>query len=262
MFSCKKNKEEILNLNNNKIDVLGHAGMGISSLYPINSAESLLACLHSGADGTELDVQLTMDNVLVAFHDASLSDKTNLSGIIRQHTWLELQDGNYNTIPYLTYKIVRISDFFDNYQNYPDNIFTFDIKLNPESTEDYYNYMDEFTNEIVALFSNYNLYTNCYIESQSSEFISILTIKNEQIKQFIYPQTFNEGLAIAQNLNLFGITINTEHINKEQVKTAHNLGFFITIWGVHSNNENQKAVSKFPDFIQTDKLDHLIKYLK
>ena len=102
MFSCKKNKEEILNLNNNKIDVLGHAGMGISSLYPINSAESLLACLHSGADGTELDVQLTMDNVLVAFHDASLSDKTNLSGIITAYMagvarW-KLQ---YDTISYL-----------------------------------------------------------------------------------------------------------------------------------------------------------------
>ena len=107
LFSCKKNKIDILNLNNNRIDVLGHAGMGISSLYPINSGESLISCLSSGANGTEIDIQLTSDNILVAFHDNALEGKTNLSGRIREHSWDEISEATYTSTPYLNYKILK-----------------------------------------------------------------------------------------------------------------------------------------------------------
>ncbi|MBL1280916.1 MAG: hypothetical protein COA33_011620 [Fluviicola sp.] len=261
LFSCKKNKNEILNLNGNRIDVLGHAGMGISSLYPIDSGESLIACLNNGANGTELDVQITKDNVLVAFHDSKLDGMTNLSGIIREKTWSELQEGFYTTTPYLEYKILRVSDLFDNFSSYSDYIFTFDIKINPGPQEDANLYIDDFSSVVDTLFTKYSLQQKCFVEAQSVQFMTQLTIKNSQIRQFIYPQVFETGLSIAQNNNLFGITISSDNITKEQVLIAHNLGFFVTIWGVNSAKENKEAVSKNPDMIQTDKLSHLIDYL-
>ena len=262
LFSCKKNKTEILNLNNNRIDVLGHAGMGISSLYPINSGESLLACLYSGANGTEIDVQLTKDNVLVAFHDNTLDDKTNLSGIIREHNWSDLAEGTYNSTPYLGYKLVKINDLFNNLENFQNYIFTFDIKINPSSSESIDDYLDDYTDAILTLYSVYDIHSHSFIEAQYTPFIMLLASKDAQIKQFIYPQVFEDGLSIAQELNLFGITISNDKINMEQVKVAHDQGYFVTIWGPNSNSSNEDAVSKSPDMIQTDKLNHLIKHLE
>ena len=72
LFSCQVEDFELNNLNGNRIDALGHGGMGISNLYPSNSAESILNCLYLGATGTEIDIQMTSDGVLVLFHDEEL----------------------------------------------------------------------------------------------------------------------------------------------------------------------------------------------
>jgi len=85
--SCQKEDFDIINLNSNKISILGHGGMGIEHTYPMNSFESILNCLSIGADGTELDVQKTKDSVLVAFHDESLENSTDISGRIFNATW-------------------------------------------------------------------------------------------------------------------------------------------------------------------------------
>ena len=260
--SCNKNDGAIINLNNNRIDVLGHAGMGISSLYPINSMESLLSCINSGANGTELDIQLSKDNILVAFHDENLDEKTNLSGRIRELTWDELSSGIYTSTQYLNYKVIRVSDIFNHLNNYQNYIFTFDIKLFPKQGEDFNLYLEDYTDAVSLLYSNYQLHNSTFVEAQAEDFLIMMKLKDGLIKQFIYPQVFETGYSIAQNLNLYGITISNENISSDQVKTAHDSGYFITIWGVNSNKENKNAVSKNPDMIQTDKLNHLISYLE
>ena len=74
--SCQKEIFDINNLNGD-ILVIGHGGMGVSHSYPINTFESIMHCINLGTDGTEIDVQMTKDGVLVAFHDKELSNKTN-----------------------------------------------------------------------------------------------------------------------------------------------------------------------------------------
>ena len=131
LASCKKHNFEIDNLNGNRIDALGHAGMGLSSLYPINSAESVLNAISIGADGTELDIQLSKDNILVAFHDENLNNSTNLEGFIRDYTWEEIKNASYNSTQYLSYKITRASDLMENVVNRSNYLFSFDAKLYP-----------------------------------------------------------------------------------------------------------------------------------
>ena len=124
--SCKKDNFNILNLNNNKISVLGHGGMGIGQVYPINSFESILNCLNLGADGTELDVQMTKDSVLVAFHDRSLEHSTNISGQIFNKTWGEIKDVTYKNPLYTNYKLISLDELFTNIENPTKYIFFFD----------------------------------------------------------------------------------------------------------------------------------------
>ena len=89
LFACKKKSFQINNLNGGQIEILGHGGSGYADLYPIDTKESVFNCLNLGADGSEMDVQLTKDNVLVLFHDEDLSLNTNMTGLIRQYTFEE-----------------------------------------------------------------------------------------------------------------------------------------------------------------------------
>jgi len=261
LASCKKETFEIHNLNNNRIYALGHAGMGFSNLYPINSFESLLTCLNLDADGTEMDVQMTLDSVLVAFHDETLDASTDLSGIVNSLTWEELKYGNYTNAPYGNYSIIRLEELFSSLENYPGRFFTFDLKLYPSGT-DVDGYYEAFANELLDFYAKYDLYGNTFIESQVPDFLDLLKSKNAGFKLYYYPQTFEDGFDVAMEHDFTGITISTEITSKEQVEMAHANGLFVTLWGAYSKDKNIETIRKNPDMIQSDKIDHLVGLLK
>ena len=86
--------------------IIGHGGMGIAHTLPINTMESVLKCLNSGADGVELDIQLSKDSSWVVFHDPDLSPSTNLSGSIFDHHWRQLKGAYYMNPVYAQYALV------------------------------------------------------------------------------------------------------------------------------------------------------------
>jgi glycerophosphoryl diester phosphodiesterase len=260
LFSCEKETEifEVENLSRDYITVLGHGGMGISSVYPINTFESIMNCLNLGTDGSEIDVQMTKDSVLVAFHDSDLSEKTNLTGSVSQYTFAELQAGNYDEMPYKSYAIISLDQLFSNIDDLSSHKFTFDCKLyNADKNDDAY--LGRFANAIEAIALKYQIQRKLLIESNDKNFLMLLGAKDYNFKLFIYPQTFEEGLETAKELNLFGITIANEDITAEQVVQSHDAGFRIAVWNVQTEDENIVAIRKNPDFIQTDKVKHLVE---
>jgi glycerophosphoryl diester phosphodiesterase len=60
---------------------LGHRGA--SAAAPANTLAAFRLAMELGADGFELDVQLTADNELVVIHDFSVDHTTNGSGLVR-----------------------------------------------------------------------------------------------------------------------------------------------------------------------------------
>lgn len=260
LISCKSESFEIENLNGNRIDVLGHAGMGISNLYPSNSAESILNCLNLGATGSEMDIQMTSDGVLVLYHNESLDGATNGVGFINSQTWDEIKNTEYDETPYSNYNLVRLSDLLEKVDNPENYIFTLDIKLYTESG-DYLTFFDQYTDAIVDIFAEFNLYNHVFVESQSTDFLSMLQTKAGNIGLYYYPQTFEDGFSNAVAFNLKGISISTLSISKEQIEQAHNSGIFVTVWNTQSEADNIEAIHKNPDMIQTDRVNHLVKLL-
>lgn len=255
-ISCSK---EDLTINTNII-VLGHGGMGIGQTYPMNTFESILKCLNSGTDGSEIDVQLTKDGVLVAYHSKDLSDDTNLSGTINDLNWSEIEDAFYISTPYLNYSILSLDQLFANVPNLKDYKFTFDCKLYTNSNA--INFEDAYINSLSKIIDKYDLKSNIYIESQDTSFLLKLKERYPHYKLFIYPSSFEEGFNIALDLNLYGITISTKDVSREQIEKAHNNNLKVAIWNTHSKNKNIEGVNKIPDFIQTDKVKHLVNLLR
>lgn len=261
LIGCKKKDIVINNLNNNEIEVMGHAGMGFSSLYPINTAESIVRCLNENADGTEIDIQLTKDNVLVAFHNADLDGNTNSTGQIRDYTWNELKEVYYTSTPQLNYNIVKVRDLFDGIGAIEDYTFTLDVKIFVKEGF-YFDYVDDYTDALASLYEDYQIDNTIFVESQDDYFLNELYSKDTQIGLYIYPQSFEEGYLTAIDLGLRGISIDNDLISSEQVQTCHDYGIFVTLWGVSNSKQNLDAVNKNPDMIQTDDIADLVKLLK
>lgn len=61
--------------------IFGHRGS--AGTYPENTMLSFLAAYQAGADGIELDVQMTKDGELVVIHDETVDRTTNGSGFVK-----------------------------------------------------------------------------------------------------------------------------------------------------------------------------------
>lgn len=69
---------------------LNIAHRGFSGRYPENTMLAFEKALEAGADGIELDVQLTGDGQLVILHDERLDRTTDGSGLVKDFTYEEL----------------------------------------------------------------------------------------------------------------------------------------------------------------------------
>jgi len=63
----------------------GHRGA--SAAYPENTLASFEAAMRDGAEGIESDVHVSVDDVVIMFHDPSLERTTDGEGIIREKKW-------------------------------------------------------------------------------------------------------------------------------------------------------------------------------
>jgi glycerophosphoryl diester phosphodiesterase len=259
--SCKKADFTIENLNNNRITVFGHGGMGVKSNYPINTFESIINCLNSGADGSEMDVQVTKDSVLVAYHPKYLEDNTNRNGMINTLTWEEVKKARYKSLPYLKYSIVSLEELFLNINNPAQYHYTFDCKSYNAPTVDGVTFYNQFSNALIKIIEKYNLQNSVFIESREKDFLAMVKSKRSNYKLFTYPLSFEEGIEIAQELDLYGISMSSENITKTEIALAHNKNIRVAIWNIDSKKKNREAILKNPDFIQTDELKYAIKLL-
>ena len=73
------------------------AHRGFSGKYPENTMLAFKKALEAGADGIELDVQMTKDGQVVVIHDEKVDRTTNGTGLVRDYTLEELRklDASY-----------------------------------------------------------------------------------------------------------------------------------------------------------------------
>ena len=263
IISCESDPPllKIDNLNGNHVSVFGHGGMGIKYIYPINSYESIEKSLSLGSEGTEFDVQMTRDSVLIAYHHSKLDGATQCSGIINDKNWPEISHCTYNLFLLKNPALISLDKLFSSIENLHNYIYTFDCKFFTSTTNPD-KYINQFTNAIIRIVEKYELEDNIFIESPSGEFLKNLKDKKENYKLFIYPATFEHGLKTAEELGLYGITISTTNITKEQISLAHSRGIRVTIWNTHTEKRNIEGMAKNPDCIQTDKLKHLLSIVQ
>lgn len=235
--------------------------MGTGITHPTNTLTSIKECISLGADGSELDVQLTKDSVLIVFHDSNLKENTDKEGVINELNWSEIKGANYTNIPFLDYPVISLNELFEELSPIDSLTFSFDIKFF-NGIEDLNLYRKRFVNALLRFIEKNNLSQSVFIESHDIELLKQLKTLKPSYRLLLYPSDFDSGLNLAKELDLYGVSISTDKITKEQIKKAHENGKFISLWSVNSNKKNKEAIRKNPDIIQTDRLQNLLNLLQ
>ncbi len=97
-LQCERKKYTGDNYFGGEVIILGHTGMGESYTLPGNTYEAVIPLIGIGADGAEVDIQLTRDTVLVLFHDHFMNDITSCTGRVYEKDWVEIKQCKYSSL--------------------------------------------------------------------------------------------------------------------------------------------------------------------
>jgi len=251
IFSCSKNESLP------GIRKIGHGGMGLYSDYPMNSYESLMQALILGADGTEMDVQMTQDSVLVLFHDAELAHKTTGSGAIHDHTWDELKDVKYDEVALGRYDLIRLDFFLEHCNSYLNKEFCFDVKTNTPDAE----HLRCLNRTLSDLITKYNLQDHCTIEFQQEAQITHLISLRTDLKIYTYSD-FETSKSLISTYQLAGWVATKDDINQSRVDQIHELGSAVVGFSTFNKQDHLDLIHIGVDAIETDDVKGLLKMYK
>ena len=149
---------------NNRKHPLVFAHRGASGYAPENTIISFKKAMELGADGFELDVQLTKDNEIVVIHDEWLERLTDGKGFVRDYTLEQLRQLNFNK-NFPEYGIQRVRTLKEVFELVRDT----DIEINVELKTGIFEYpglvekvlalAEEMDMKDRVIYSSFNHYT-------------------------------------------------------------------------------------------------------
>ena len=260
---CKKERISVENLNGNKIGIIGHGGGGfglISNPHEKDSYSSIVRGI-SGfhADGAELDCQLSSDGVIFLFHDQLLEQSTNYAGCLYQYDSTSLSSCEFRknssfSKEYLTtlekiFSIYTISN--------PKPYMFLDVRTEvicPSTVVNQLAYEDSIAKEILEVVLRYDYLENVFVESANWLFLEKMKLLNPSVRLLYDGKIDLPTIQAAIAANIYGLVGINDETTKEQVSIAHQNNLRVVLFDAKSSQSQKETVSKWPDFIQTDRI--------
>lgn len=236
--------------------ILGHGGMGISSSVPLNSMLSIKQVLSFPIRGTEIDVTMTADEVLMAFHDDELRLETNCTGLISETNLIDLKDCA-NTTWKNAEDIAQLDRILS--QGWKEaTVFSLDLK-HEKGIEN--NRITAFAESVTDIILDYPEY-KFLIESDQLQLLRSLQLLEVTADLFYYTLDVENGILTATQNELDGISINWKLIHPSQVAAAKEKQLKVMLWGSGSILSNRKCLKMNADIIQTDDVGSMLNLVK
>ncbi|MCH2235978.1 MAG: hypothetical protein MK078_17190 [Crocinitomicaceae bacterium] len=249
LFSC--GKEEV----NPNILVFGHAGATLNNgewIFPPNSKEAVqYGCFNLGANGAEIDVQMTKDSVLVLYHDEFLSPQLDLEGCIAEYTWNELEG---NKIYDTKYPIQRLYDMRYMISDRPKYYFL-DLKHHNACNSEI---RDPGTFSY-ALNSSDLYWKRTVLNSRNLPFLLELSVDDTNVIKSWETDDLAQGIVAVQNGAVDELTLRASNLTETDAAQLHELGIPFTIFGARTQKELREAVALNPTRIITDNIAYTNK---
>lgn len=235
--------------------ILGHGGMGVRSLIPLDSKTSIEKAIAYPIQGTELDVKITADFVLVAFHDEELQTCTSCSGNVASSLYSEIENCEYKSLLY-TERIATVQSILE-MEHADSTLFSFDLKLDPMMEGDF---LAGYVTQVIKMINDFPQY-RFVIESQSIETLNSLKFWNVRAGLYFYGHRPSSAIQLASENELTGISIDVKQIRPNDMTQAKKAGLRVMLWGCGDVFSNRKTLLLNADIIQTDDIASMVRLL-
>ena len=214
------------------------AHRGASAYAPENTVEAFALAMEQGADGIELDVQMTKDGQVVVIHDETIDRVSDGTGAVRDYTLEEL-------------KKFHFSNHMENYENAViptlkevlDLIKSSNMLLNIELKTGIYWYpnLEEKTMELVkeagmedrVIYSSFNHYS----------IKKILELNPHTECAFLYSDVILNVDKYAKNAGVCGLHPAVYHLKMaEFLKEYQESGLKVRVWTVNKKEDMEKFI--------------------
>lgn len=227
---------------NRKTDIVAHRGFWNceEAGYAKNSIAALRCAQEAGFWGSEFDVNISADSVLIVYHDGEINGKK-----IEEHPYSEFKDfkiANGETIP-------TIDEFLAQGKKYPATKLVYELKpqSNPQTE-------DTFVNLAIA-----NLAENGLLDPDRVMFISFSRNICERLARMLPGYTvqyLNSDMDPDQldALNINGVDYNHEVFvkNPKWYRMARKNGMSVNAWTVNKEEDMVRMIKLGVDQITTD----------
>ena len=235
-----------------KMQVWGHRGA--SGYAPENTLEAFKLAADMGADGVELDVQLTKDGEVVVAHDERIDRVSDHEGFIEDYTLAELKEFNFNKTHPEYCDMCKIPTLREVLELLKDTGMVINIEL--KTGVRYYDGIEEKVNELVKSVGGYE---NRIIYS-SFNHKSVMKMKN--IAQnarfaFLHTDQLSGSAAYAKANGVGAMHPSTRYVfkYKSEIQECIKNGVEVNVWTVNSEEAFKElrdmginaAITNYPD---------------
>jgi len=247
------------------VAVAGHRGA--SGHAPENTLVAFARAKELGADGIELDVQLSADGVPIILHDDTLFRTTNLGQQLRPTELTlarlkELDAGSWFSPEFAGEKIPTLEEVFAEFGGKLG--LNIEIKSTPGFEAD-----NGIEQKIAELVRQYKLEDSALISSFDAERLASLNRYDPGLRlAFIYefrpdryPPDF-DPIATAKSFNSVALHPSFRIVDRSLVERTHASGLKLNAWTVNEIADMERMVALGLDTITTNYPDRLVKLLQ
>ena len=250
--------------------LLGHAGAGFFSPLnpfnplPPNSRASILKAMEEGADGLEVDVQLTKDGVPVLYHDVTLATMT-----VRQEPDT-IENLQASEVVGLAYKggfpydlfheqeIIPLEELLQLISTYPEKPYLhLDLRNHDASRHAYY------AQTLMAMLRKYRypLHKLAFISPNPDFLEAFREVEPEAVLVIDTGGNYEQAMQVILDRGFQGICANGREVSAEQVQQAQQKGLLVVLFGGKSNSRISKMIKMGPDAIQVNDVETMRRML-
>lgn len=212
---------------------VNYAHRGASHYRPENTLISFRYGLELGANGIELDLQITKDGKIVIFHDDVIDNKSNGKGKIIDYTYEELLKLDFGAWKGEEYKGTPICLFEDFAKEFLGKDLTFAIEFKEKGVEE----------EALRIIKKYKTHDNLYISSFQYDILVKTRALDKDVKlswliqEPITKENIEKLLAINGSQICPKVALTTD----EGIALANDFGLGVRLWGVSDEEVMKKA---------------------
>lgn len=223
------------------VEITAHRGS--SRVAPENTMAALQAAMDEIADYSEIDVQLTADNIVVLCHDLNLKRLAGVDRSLSSMTYEELSDldvGSHYGSGFSGERIPTLEEVLEACKG------RMSLNIELKNVGD----ASGLPEQVAALIEEYGMEDQCVLTSVKLKYLERIKAYNPDLKTgYILAAAYGRYY---ENEDIDFISIRSSFVTKRLVESAHENGKAVHVWTVNSKTELEQMKLLNVDNIITD----------